>query len=85
MNIVEHPHVELVDGQPMVRGSKVPVRRLWYWHRHGETFIQILYRYQGLGHARILDALSFAYDNPDLIQADLTWEERWALADQGDW
>ena len=35
----------------------------------------LLKRYPALGAARVLDALSFAYDNEDLIAADLAREE----------
>ena len=71
---VAHPHVELHDGVPLVSTSKVPVRRLWAWHRRGVTIDTLIKRYPTLGPARVLDALSFAYDNQDLIDADLARE-----------
>jgi uncharacterized protein (DUF433 family) len=75
---VPHPHVEvrpdLLDGSPCVRGARVPVRRLWSWHRRGITVETLLKRYPSLGPARVLDALSFAHDNQDLIEADLARE-----------
>jgi hypothetical protein len=37
-----------------------------------ETLVR---RYPNLGPARILDALAFAYDNQDLIEADLEREQ----------
>jgi len=58
-----------------VEGSRVPVRRLWAWHRGGASVETLLKRYPNLGAARILDALSFAYDNQDLIQADIDREQ----------
>jgi len=73
----EHPHVEVsaeLHGSPVVRGTKVPVRRLWAWHRRGTTIETLLKRYPQLGAARVLDALAFAYDNQDLMQADLERE-----------
>jgi uncharacterized protein (DUF433 family) len=76
---VAHPHVEiradLLAGSPCVRGSRVPVRRLWSWHRRGVTVETLLKRYPSLGPARVLDALAFAYDNTELIEADLAREE----------
>ena len=70
-----HPHVEIVaDGSPVVRGSRVPVRRLWAWHCKGTTIETLLKRYPQLGPARVLDALSFAYDNRELVTADLERE-----------
>jgi uncharacterized protein (DUF433 family) len=58
-----------------VEGSRVPVRRLWAWHRGGTSIETLVKRYPNLGPARILDALAFAYDNPDLIEADLAREQ----------
>jgi len=53
----------------------VPVRRLWAWHRGGASVETLLRRYPNLGPARILDALSFAYDNQELVQADIDREQ----------
>jgi len=48
---------------------------LWAWHRGGASVETLLRRYPNLGPARILDALSFAYDNQELIQADVDREQ----------
>src|SRR5271169_614323 len=76
---VPHPHVRcdgsVLAGSPHVLGSRVPVRRLWAWHRGGAAVETLVRRYPNLGPARILDALSFAYDNQDLIEADLAREQ----------
>ncbi len=76
---VPHPHVrcdsQVLGGSPHVLGSRVPVRRLWAWHRGGASVETLLKRYPNLGPARVLDALAFAYDNPDLIEADLAREQ----------
>src|SRR5580704_5569180 len=76
---VHHPHVEiradLLAGSPCVRGSRVPVRRLWSWHRRGVTVETLLKRYPSLGPARVLDALAFAYDNAEVVEADLLREQ----------
>jgi uncharacterized protein (DUF433 family) len=75
---VPYPHVEvrddLLSGSPVVRGTRVPVRRLWSWHRRGITVETLLKRYPQLGPARVLCALAFAYDNTDLLEADLARE-----------
>lgn len=52
-------------------GTRVPVRRLWAWHRAGTSIDTLLKRYPSLGPARILDALAFCYDNRDVVEADL--------------
>ncbi len=76
---VAHPHVavdaRVLNGSPHVRGSRVPVRRLWIWHRGGATVDTLIKRYPQLGAGAILDALSFAYDNQDLIEADAAREQ----------
>ena len=73
---VAHPHVECNDqGIPLVKGTRVPVRRLWVWHRRGITCDTLWKRYPSIPPGAILDALSFAYDNIDLIDADLAREE----------
>jgi uncharacterized protein (DUF433 family) len=72
-----HPHVELRSqspGTPFVRGTQLPVRRLWSWHRAGVAIEVLLKRYPNVGPAAMLDALSFAYDNQELIEADLERE-----------
>ena len=75
---VPHPHVEcddaVMNGSPCVKGTRVPVRRLWSWHKRGTTIETLLKRYPQIGPARVLDALAFAYDNEDLVQADLDRE-----------
>lgn len=77
---VPHPHVRcdlaVLAGSPHVEGSKVPVRRLWSWHKSGTAIETLLKRYPQLGPARVLDALAFAYDNQDVIEADLEREEK---------
>jgi uncharacterized protein (DUF433 family) len=76
---VPHPHVrvdsDVLAGSPHVAGSRVPVRRLWAWHRGGAAVETLVKRYPNLGPARILDALAFAYDNQDLIDADIAREQ----------
>lgn len=76
--LVPHPHVRcdsrLLGGSPHVEGSRVPVRRLWAWHRAGVSIDKLLKRYPRLGPARVLDALSFAYDNREVVEADLARE-----------
>lgn len=80
---IPHPHVivdeSIAEGSPVIEGTRVPVRRLFSWHRQGTTVETLLRRYPQLGPARIFDALAFAYDNLDLVTADLV-REREALA-----
>ena len=81
---VSHPHVERRDGtgSPMVRGTPVPVRRLWSWHQRGVTIETLLKRYPTLKKSEVLCALAYAYDNQDVVEADLAIEQ--AAADAHD-
>ena len=75
---VPHPHVTvdpgLLEGSPVVTGTQVPVRRIFSWHRRGTSVETLLKRYPRLGPAKVLAALSFAYDHLDLMEADLERE-----------
>lgn len=81
---VPHPYVECRDdvlgGSPVVKGTRLPVRRLWDWHRKGVAVHTLVARYTQLGWVKVLDALSFAYDNEELVEADLDRER--ALLEQ---
>lgn len=74
--LIHHPHV-VVDhtGSPIIDGTRVPVRRIWRWHRRGVTVETLLKRYPTLKPVQIITALAFAYDNQELIEADLAREE----------
>jgi hypothetical protein len=52
----------------------VPVRRVYAFFRDGTKVETILKRYPQLGAAKVLDALAFALDNPEVIQADIDRE-----------
>ena len=77
--LVPHPHVrvdeQVLGGSPHVVGSRVPVRRLWAFYRSGASVERILRRYPQLGPAKVFDALAFALDNSEVIEADLLREE----------
>lgn len=83
---VQHPHVSCdplkFGGSPHITGTGVLVRRLWAWHRGGASVETLLKRYPSLGHARVLDALAFAWDNQELVEDDLSRER--AMLSEGD-
>ena len=85
--LVPHPHVRVdknvLGGSPHVAGSRVVVRRLWAFFKSGATVERILKRYPQLGPAKVFDALAFALDNPEVIEADLRREEE-ILAKSGE-
>jgi uncharacterized protein (DUF433 family) len=65
----------VLGGSPYVVGSRVPVRRLWAFYRSGASIERILKRYPQLGPAKVFDALAFAFDNEEVVAADMTREE----------
>lgn len=77
--LVPHPHVRVdknvLGGSPYVVGSRVPVRRLWAFYRNGTSVERILKRYPQLGPAKVFDALAFALDNQEVVDADLARED----------
>jgi len=61
--LTAYPHIIELDGRFYVEGTKVPVQRLWSWHKRGTSFEALLKRYPALTPAMILSALAFGYDN----------------------
>jgi uncharacterized protein (DUF433 family) len=76
--LVPHPHVRLdpktLGGSPHVAGSRVLVRRLFAFYKNGARVETLLRRYPQLEPAKVFDALAFALDNPEVIEADLERE-----------
>lgn len=58
----------------VVAGTRVPVMRLWAWHRKGVLIETLIKRYPSLTPAKILSALSFAYDNQERMARELARE-----------
>jgi hypothetical protein len=50
------------------------VRRLWAFYRGGASVDTLIKRYPQLGPAKVFDALAFAWDNPEVVEADLARE-----------
>ena len=46
------------------------MRRLYAFFQSGASVERILKRYPQLGAAKVFDALAFALDNPEVIDAD---------------
>lgn len=78
--LIPHPHVRtdptVLAGSPYVVGTRVPVRRLWAFYRGGAQIDTLIKRYPQLGAGKIFDALAFAWDNPEVMEADLAREAR---------
>jgi uncharacterized protein (DUF433 family) len=72
---------DLLAGSPVVAGSRLPVRRLWAWHRKGVSIETLVKRYPAIGWERLLGALAFAYANEELVEADLDRERAFVESD----
>ena len=76
--LVPHPHVrvdpKVLGGSPHVDGSRILVRRLYAFYKNGTRVETILKRYPQLEAAKLFDALAFALDNLEVIEADLEQE-----------
>lgn len=64
----------MLGGSPFVTGSRVPVRRLYAFYESGATIEQLLKRFPHLSPAKVFDALAFALDNPEVMDADMARE-----------
>ncbi len=77
--LIPHPHVGIVaavlDGSPHVRGTRIPVRRLFAFYKSGVRVEEICKRYPQIGPAKVFDALAFALDNPEVMAADQARED----------
>jgi uncharacterized protein (DUF433 family) len=72
----EHPHIisqpDLCGGSPVIRGTKFPVRSVVNYILHqGLSPEEVVREFTHLTLAQVYDALSFYYDNKDLIDKDL--------------
>ena len=76
--LVPHPHVrvdpKVLGGSPHVVGSRVLVRRLYGFYKNGTRVETLLRRYPQLEPAKVFDALAFALDNIEVIEADMARE-----------
>ncbi|MBE7480429.1 MAG: DUF433 domain-containing protein [Polyangiaceae bacterium] len=76
--LVPHPHVrvdaKVLGGSPHVADTRIPVRRLYAFYKNGARVETILKRYPQLDPAKVFDALAFALDNLEVIEADLELE-----------
>jgi uncharacterized protein (DUF433 family) len=63
-SVIAYPHVALdSSGRWVIEGTRIPVMRIYTWHRRGVPFEALFKRYPGLKPSQILSAAAFAYDN----------------------
>jgi uncharacterized protein (DUF433 family) len=74
---------ERCGGQAVVTGTRIRVSVVLGCYRRGMTVEEIVEQYPHLRPADVHDALAYAYDHPDEIEADLaaddeaTAQQRW--------
>src|SRR5688572_25954263 len=68
---------------PLPAAPSATCPRLWAFFTSGATVERILKRYPQLGPAKVFDALAFALDNPEVMEADLRREQE-ILAKSGE-
>ncbi len=56
-------------GQPTVAGTRIRVGTILFCYRHGMTVEEIVQQYASLKPADVHDALAYAYDHLDEIEA----------------
>jgi uncharacterized protein (DUF433 family) len=73
--LLPHPHIEVVDspGGPWARikGTRVGVETIVGYHRVGYTAEEIAQELLRLPLAQVHDALSYYYDNQEVMDADM--------------
>ena len=68
---IVHPYIErnpdVLDGEPVIRGTRIAVRHIVEWDRMGNRVDEIVANYPHLTHAQVHDALSYAFDHKSEI------------------
>jgi uncharacterized protein (DUF433 family) len=76
-NIEKDP--QRCGGQPTVAGTRIRVATILTCYRHGMTVEEIIQQYAPLKPADVYDALAYAYDHLDEIEADLAADDETAV------
>jgi uncharacterized protein (DUF433 family) len=66
-------------GQPVVAGTRIRVATVLACYRQGMTVEEIVQQYPHLKPADVHDALAYAYDHLDEIEADLAADDEAAV------
>lgn len=86
MSKVDLRNIEKVPGRcggrAVVAGTRVRVSVIVWCHRHGMVIDEILRQYPRLRTADIYDALAYAADHPEEIEADLAADDEIAAKQQ---
>lgn len=70
--ITEHPYIvqdnDILDGEPIIKGTRTPVRAIAEWWKFGASPDEILENLPYLTLSQIFDALSYYHDHSDEIE-----------------
>lgn len=70
--VTEHPHIVRIagvhGGEPVIRGTRVPVRAIVFHYKAGETLDEILEAYPHVPPAAVVDAISYYLDHQEEIE-----------------
>lgn len=66
-------------GQPVVAGTRIRVATVLGCYRHGMSVEEIVQQFINLKPADVHDALAYAYDHLDEIEADLAADDEAAV------
>ncbi len=66
-------------GQPVVAGTRIRVATVLGCYRQGMSVEEIVQQYANLRPADVHDALAYAYEHVDEIEADLATDEEAAV------
>ncbi|MBI1745150.1 MAG: DUF433 domain-containing protein [Acidobacteria bacterium] len=70
--MTEHPYVirreDILSGEPIIKGTRTPVRAIAEWWKFGATPDEILQNLPYLTLAQIFDALSYYTDHREEIE-----------------
>ncbi len=72
MQVTEHPHIvrvmSILGGEPIIRGTRVPVRAIALHYKAGKTPDEILEAYPHLPAAAVVDAIGYYLDHQGEIE-----------------
>jgi len=72
----EHPYIiranEILGGEPVIKGTRTPVRAIVEWWKFGASPEEILENLPHLTLSQIFDALSYYADHRDEIEQYIT-------------
>ena len=76
---ITHPHIitnkDICNNSPIISGTRTPVRSIVFYHKDGLSPEEIAGKLSYLTLAEIYDALSFYYDNKELIEKEIEENE----------